>query len=422
MKDMLTKLRTTGFFDIVGCSVINKAVSFLANVVLVNILSKSEYGVFTYAWNIYTIILLANGLGMESGALQLGSENINNAPKNNAIFNCSTRTGIVFDFLLSVVILLIGLFAPLKMHQANYLLKLTCGLPMVQFLYSMSIIRLRAQRKNTEYARITTINTILLALCSIVGAYLYREIGLILGYYVAYSMSVFVSRCWYKTKLVYPGLKLAAGEIRDLFSISLISMANNGLSQLMYLLDVLVLGIVTVNEEVLASYKVATTIPTALTFIPLALITYLYPYFAEHRDDKAWCLTKYKQILPVMGGINAIIAVGLAILAPYIVPFLFGQQYTDAVPIFRLLMLNYFLSGTFRTLSGNLLVTQRKLKFNLFNSILTSSINIIADYYFIGMWGSAGAAYATILVVAISSVLSTSYLIFVLTRKNKPNE
>lgn len=417
LKKILLKLKTTGFFDIIGCSVINKIVLFIANVALVKVLTKSEYGIFTYAWNIYTIILLANGLGMESAALQLGSEMINNANQNNAVFNYTTRVGILFDFLLSFSILVIGLLVPLKIAEARPLLILTCGLPMIQFLYSMSLTYLRTQRKNAEYARATTINTILLAICSVFGAYLYRDIGLIVGYYVAYSMSAFISKYLYKIKLISRSQNITALEKKDLFSIALTSMANNSLSQLLYLLDVFILGVVVLNEEVLASYKVATAIPTALTFIPLAFATYLYPYFAEHREDRTWCWTIYKKILPVFGGMNAILAGGLFIISPYIIPFMFGKQYADAIPIFRLLMLNYFISSTFRILSGNLLVTQRKLKFNLFNAILTSSINIIADYYFIGMWGSLGAAYATMLVVAVSSVLSTTYLIYVLTRK-----
>ena len=88
-----------------------------------------------------------------------------------------------------------------------------------------------------------------------------------------------------------------------------------------------------------------------------------------------------------------------------------GEEYIDAVPVFRLLSINYFISGTFRIVSGNLLVTQRRLKFNLLIAIVSTVTNIIADYFFIQWWGSMGAAYATVLVVVISSVMSTVRLI-----------
>ena len=91
----------------------------------------------------------------------------------------------------------------------------------------------------------------------------------------------------------------------------------------------------------------------------------------------------------------------------------------DAVPVFRLLSVNYFFSGTFRILSGNLLVTQRKLKFNLLVAIISSSANIAADFFFIQWWGSIGAALATVLVVLVSSVFSTTYLIYTFRQKAK---
>ena len=89
---------------------------------------------------------------------------------------------------------------------------------------------------------------------------------------------------------------------KPLLKISIISMTNNSLSHLLYLLDVFVLGIVDPQETILASYKAATIIPTALTFIPSALMTYVYPYFAQHRLDKKWCRKYYKITVLCFGG------------------------------------------------------------------------------------------------------------------------
>ena len=90
----------------------------------------------------------------------------------------------------------------------------------------------------------------------------------------------------------------------------------------------------------------------------------------------------------------------------------FGEAYAGVVPLFRLLAVNYCISGTFRIPAGNLLVTQRKLKFNLMTAILSGCVNIVADYLFITRWGAMGAAMATVLVVLITSVMNTGYLIY----------
>ena len=112
-----------------------------------------------------------------------------------------------------------------------------------------------------------------------------------------------------------------------------------------------------------------------------------------------------------LGAFNLLISAVLCIGAPLIIRLIFGYEYLDAVPVFIVLSINYFISGTFRIVSGNLLVTQRRLKFNLLVAIVSSVTNIIADYFFIQWWGSMGAAFATVLVVIISSILSTVRLI-----------
>ena len=414
----IKKLFRTGFFHIFGSSVVNKVIAFLSSVVLVRILTKVEYGAFTYAWNIYSIVLILNGMGIESGVLQLASEHSGDAEYANKVSSFGTRFGLKFNCILVAALLGIGLFAPLKIEAGGPLLCALCALPVFQLLYNLTSSYLRAQKRNQEYAKLQVINTVLVFIVSAGCAFLFREMGMVVGHYVAYIVAYLVGLLVFHVHLINKKAgDLAEEDKKPLLKISFISMLNNGLSQLMYLLDVFVLGIVDPQETILASYKVATMIPAALTFIPLSLITYLYPYFAEHKDDGKWCMNRYKQILLGLGGFNLVLSAVLFVATPLIIRILFGEQYLDAVPIFRLLAVNYFFSGTFRILSGNLLVTQRKLKFNLFVAIVSSLTNAVADYFFIQWWGSMGAALATVLVVLISSVLSTTYLIYTFRRK-----
>ena len=194
--------------------------------------------------------------------------------------------------------------------------------------------------------------------------------------------------------------------------------AQELLSQLIYLLDVFVLGIIDPHETILASYKVATIIPTAMSFIPSSIVVFIYPYFAEHKDDKKWCLYNYKRLLRGMAGFNALLSAILIILAPFIVRTFFGSDYIDTVSAFRILIVGYFFSSTFRVIAGNLLVTQRKLIFNLVLCVTTSLANVILNFGFIQKWGSIGAAIATVLVVSVSGIVCMIRLLFVFSSNN----
>lgn len=406
------KLFTTGFFHIFGGNVINKVITFVSGIVLVHLLSKPEYGVFTYAWNIYGIVFLFSGMGMDSSMLQLSSEHGGEPEYTKSVCSYSTRFGFLFNILLSLAILIIGLFCPLKIEAGRPLLIALCLLPLFQYLFSMMSQYLRSQKRNKEYATLAVINTSICFVVSVGAALLFRAMGLVLGYYAAAIISVALGILLYKVHLYSKDTIDISADKKALLSIGLVSMINNGLSQLMYLLDVFVLGIVDPQETILASYKVATIIPTALTFIPQSLMVYVYPYFAEHKDDRDWCLKRYKQILLGLGAFNLLISAVLCLGAPLIIRLIFGYEYLDCVPVFVVLSINYFISGTFRIVSGNLLVTQRRLKFNLLVAIVSSVTNIIADYFFIQWWGSMGAAFATVLVVIISSIMSTVRLIY----------
>jgi len=96
---------------------------------------------------------------------------------------------------------------------------------------------------------------------------------------------------------------------KKIIGYSFVSSATNVLSQLLYLLDVFVLGYMTKNTNTIASYKVATLIPYNLTFIPLSVMVFIYPYFAKYSTDKEWVRTKYKDMLKVMILLNLNISI-----------------------------------------------------------------------------------------------------------------
>jgi len=205
-------------------------------------------------------------------------------------------------------------------------------------------------------------------------------------------------------------------------SISFITMLNTGLAQLLYLLSVFFVGLIIPDDSVVASYKVATTLPQALNFIPLAFITYAYPYFARNRNNPSWIRRRYKQSLMWMGLFGLIIALAGIVAAPVIIRLLFGAQYMDSVLPFRILMLSFALGSTFRVLSGNILVTQRELKFNLIISVVSGVLSIVLNMVFIGLWHSTGAAIAQLIVVIVTGLCSTIYMFHILKRNQQKLE
>ena len=404
------KLFSTGFFHIFGSNVINKILSFASGILLARILTKSEYGVYSYANTLMGFFLLVSGFGMVSGLLQVGSEQ-KQEEKRLGLYRFACRFGFAFNLLLAAVILFVALVIPLPIAGSGKILALMCLYPMATLMRDLKTALLRAQMRNQDFSYANTFSTAAMVLLSCTLALLLRAEGLVLGQYLACLLTILFIRkkCGVGISLHKSGVDGTAR--RDLLGVCSISVLNDGLSELMYLLDVFILGLAVPDETVIASYKVATTIPTALVFIPLSVITYVYPYFARNRTDKAWLTTNYRRLVLSMGTLNLLIGGGLILVAPWLIGLVFGKVYLDSVVPFRILCASYIISGTFRVISGNLLVTQRKLKFNLFVAVLSSATNTVLNVFLIQAWGSIGAALATLITVLLTSVLSTAYLI-----------
>ena len=406
------KLTQTGFFHIFGSSTINKIIGFASSWILVRIISKPEYGVYSYANNIYSFCLLLSGWGITSAVLQLCSES-NDEDRRSILYRYGMRFGLKVNLALAILVACIGCLIPLPIEGSNVLLTMMCALPTATLIPELQFLYLRFNMRNKEYAKANTFNSIIVFAFSCIFAFLWKAPGLVLAGYAAHLTTSVYAAKKYGAPVDCRKVQLNQDDKKTLFSIATISMINNGLSRLMYLLDVFVLGIVVPDSTAIAAYSVATKIPTAMGFIPSAVTIYIYPYFARHKDDRHWLLENYVKLIIPFGLFNLCASAALVLFAKPMISILFGAQYLDAVVPFRILSISYFFSATFRVVSGNLLVTQRKLKFNLVMAVLSSTLNTVLNVFFISAWASEGAALATLLTVVVSCIASTLYLLHV---------
>ncbi|MEC4175719.1 oligosaccharide flippase family protein [Adlercreutzia sp. R7] len=418
VKKILGRLLHTGFFHIFGAGTINKIISALLSIVVVRILSKEDFGIYSYVYNLISFFVLFNGLGATSALLQLGCE----AQSNGAIASVlryATKVGVLFDLLLAVFVL-IASFAPMGFPESSLLLRLYALYPFVIFLFDIRIMIFRIKLYNKQYAFITNIQTLLLALLSIAGALCWQVVGLIVGQYLAYILSGSIA--WF----VGMRLRVQEGEEADFdfdkkayWKISVASSINNGLGSALTLVGVFFVGLFCGNETAVAEYKVATTIPFALLFIPSAVVTYLYPYFVKHRDDVEWSLSRYLQLSMVGLAAYGSVVVLFCVFGGSIVSLVFGSQYESATQAFRIIMIGFFVTAALRQPTGNLLVTQRRLWFNTATGVISLLVCCAACAALIPIWGIEGAAWAYTFSMIAGALCSVPYYIFVLLKKRE---
>lgn len=422
MRKQLRSLLDTGFFHIFGAGTINKVIAALLSIVVVRILSKEDFGIYSYVYNLVSFFVLFNGLGVTSALLQLGCEAKTDGDVDG-VLRYSFRIGMLFDTLLAVLMFAASFF-PLSFSESPLLLKLYALYPMVILIFDVRLILFRVKLENKRYALFTNIQTVLLALFSIVGAYWWQVVGLIIGQYLAYVISGALAwlpnmapRMAARERRIVPNLDKGA-----FWKLSITSSINNGLGSALSLVGVFLVGLLTGNEYAVAEYKVATTIPFALLFIPGAVVTYIYPYFVRRRNDPQWSLSKYLQLVTVglfgYGGLTAV----CCIFGGHLITLVFGAQYESATQAFQIMMLGFLATSALRQPTGNLLVTQRKLWFNTFTGVFSLLLCCALCVFLVPSIGIEGAAWAYTLAMVAGALCNVPYYISILVRMRKPSE
>ena len=403
-------------------STINKVISLVLSIVIVRILSKESYGLFSFAYNKVSIVMVLSGFGITSGILQFCSESVSDE-KKKGYYKFGFVFGLLANLLLCIALAIYGIAVPTGMKGASQYILYLALLPLVTFCYEYGNAFLRTKDRMIQYANSTNINSFSFAGVSIVLALVIGIHGYIIGYYASYVIAVgyivFVVlknekiRTWQTSKCDWNSTK-------PLLKFSIICMLTNSLSSVLGYLDLEMVGQIIPDAEVLADYKIGAGIPSQATFITAAIVTAIYPSFAKNQGNYPWLKTNIKKMLFGLLAINGFISLVLFLGAELIINILYGPEYNDAILMLKISSIGYLLSSCIRIPFGTLLLSMRKVKFNLIVCTISGVLNVILDLILIPKFGSMGAVFTSVIVILVSGIMSsTRFIIYIKSIKNK---
>lgn len=393
-----------GMVHIMGSGFLSKVFTFIGNVCVTHMLTKEAYGFFSAADNIMSFFLIMNGLGVCGGILQYGSEDRPEEAKK-AYYRFGLALGLMFNSLLCVLVLLYWGLVPFSISGVRPVFLLYALYPITYFIYQYFGTVLRCKRENKGYARLMNLNAAFYAVGEVVGAHFVGVAGIVYALYLGTIVASIVGIKTIKTDSFRTEKRLSAPEKSGVVKYSLFTCMNTTISNLLIMFDVFLITYMIADAATVSSYKIGTTIPLALIFIPNSIIMFVYPYFASHNRDRRWFAANARKLYKYTFAMNLLIAAALFILAPLIIRLLWGERYMDSVAVFRILSVEYLISATFRVNSSSLLATMRKVKANLYINLVSGVVNVVLDYLMIRHFGYVGAAWATLIVVAITSAM-----------------
>ena len=382
---------------VLGASFFTKAIAFISSLVLVRVLSPSDYGVLAYVLSTLAFFIPFAGCGLQHSFMRFAPLK-NSTSKINALFRISLFKGLAISTIIALVLFSSIPFLNLKKTISPVYFYVLVAYLFTFFIIEMTKVYYRVQNNNKKFASIDALSTGLIAICGCFSAYYFGSLAYIMVFVFApLFVGVFYLRVPRKIEVSIPEKYYSYGLWVGVGSIA---------SQLMYSLDVFLVGQLIQDTTQVAIYRSASIIPIALFFIPNSYITTHYSDLAKNSSNKNYLINFTKAYIKLFSLLAIAIGLPLYLFAEPIISILFGLDYIEAVPLFRVLLIGMLGAFIFRIPFGNLLAAVGKSNWNAYVAFTILFLNAILNYFAISTIGIMGAAIVTSSLFWISGLVS----------------
>lgn len=307
---------------------------------LARVLTPHDFGLFAMAMTAVTFFEVMRDFGLRPALLYFGRDD-GAEPVFDTGFVLAVGVGMALTTVLLLLAPLAGVFydSPevTTLMEALSVYFLIAGIGEVFDIvlrWRLDFRRRFWPEAGAPFARYST--AIILALqgygvWSLVG-------GQLVGIALAVSLSVLLSG-W------RPGLRFRSATARKLLGYGWKMSAVQLLSGVILNLDYVLVGRFLGSSE-LGVYTLAFKLPDmAIVAMAYAFSNLLLPAYARVGDDPAKFRVSFLHALHYLTLTLGPVAAGLAVLAPLLVPWLFGDQWAAAIPVLQLLAIASFFRG-----------------------------------------------------------------------------
>jgi O-antigen/teichoic acid export membrane protein len=391
-----------GGFSVFFSTAFVKISTALLSIVVVQLLSKEDYGVLSFVLSIYAIAIVIAGLGGNYSLLRFGSI-VNSFLKKKQYYYYTQKVGVRYTFVVAAFVIIYSFFLPQGMRSARPIIIYMClGLYSFYILETMRSY-FRIVNLNRIYSKINVYNSVILLLLTVSLTLFLKNYG----YITALILAPLLTFCLFKRKI--PQIQFnAQPEIpkKEYWEYGIHTSISAIANQIIFSIAPLLLGILNEPEHSIASFRVATIIPFSLLTLPGILMISDFSYLSRNYMDSN-CLKKYYyNYLKVVIPVSFVVFLLLIVYGNSIVEKLFGVQYRDCVYMYKLFMIATYITYIFRNPLGNILLAVGKAKWNGYNTYIFCFLYIIFSLVSYQFWGAIAVAYGLCATFILSGIVS----------------
>ena len=396
-------------------TIVGLGLSFITTIVVVRHITQSEYGIYSLALTVVSIVALISLLGLEGGiARYIGySKGKDDVRRISAVGSSSVKFVLMAAIPLALLLFFTSdLIAVNIFHSPELSLPLkilAIGLPFSALTAVLiSIFRgLEKVEVGVYFGNFLLPFIFLVLVLAVIFWWGFGFIGVIYAFLASILFTFIAISIYTRKRLLFPliGKQKSSSTGKELLFFSLPLLATGALGVVMNYTDTLMLGNMMMPSDV-GLYS--TAVPLAyLLGLPLSAMRTIYTPVVSglySRNLMNEMKRNYVIITKWTSSLALPLFLMLFLFPEIILNFVYGANYVPASIALRILAL-WRLTHVLLGPNGSTLISIGKVRFYMWVAIISAGVNVVLNILLIPLLGIAGAATATSLSLVLMTII-----------------
>ncbi len=375
-----------------AAEVIGRLLQFALIYAAQRLLGPANYGIITYGLAAGVVLAPATDLGMQ---LIITREIARDTQTASRLAGLGLALKLILTLCAIALLLPISLLRPVEAAFATFIL----GLAVIGASFAEYFGYVFRGLRRVELDAALTLLLRLFVFAFGFAALLFRPSvnGVAVAYLIGNCLVALLGYLWLRRRFFIPQLKAKRLELLVLLRQALplggaILFSIGYTRTSIFLLDALH------NSSAVGEYGVALRLTEPLAMIPAAIMAAVFPALSHALGQQGYAATRPLRVktIGLLALAGSAIALGGWLFGPWLIHFLYGDQYvgsTVALQILALAALPMFINYALT----HFLVAVRQQRLNLIFNVVIFALNLALCLWLIPQFGPSGAAFAVVL-------------------------
>ena len=279
---------------VITATLFARVFSFLASWLALKLISNEDLGVVLFAYNIILFLIPISGFGLNQSLIRYGAL-LKSKDKKNSLFLYVLNKGVLASLLIIALIILSSFFISFKFENTQLYVVILSFVILPSFIFEIIRAQFRLQHDNKSFAYTEFAHSLILLLSVSILSFFLQEIG----YTIALLATPLLTSLLFINKLnidFSSKIKLTITNF-SFWKYGFFASLSNVLTQLLFVIDILLIGYLLVDEEMITNYRYISLIPFSLLFLPRVFIATDFVAFTEKIYDKNYIVNYIKSYM-----------------------------------------------------------------------------------------------------------------------------